>query len=499
VSTQTREYFNVKPVRTTYSAPATYARSSVGEIKINEQGQVIGLTALRRVKPASAITTYSLLTGNGEIVEIPIKASSLAEQRQLDVLFGRKGVQTLTEEQQLSVANVQSEKFLKSRIGKNSKEIFMDLQELPKGKRMTRGVGVGISTPILETPEATWVRFKTSGRDITFPFSKPRRFQVTQGIAVVPKDLITFEETTASGVNFIKRVVPKAPKEIIKKQVMDIGVKEVNKLPPKVFKNVPAKPSAVPEPSVIKTTSASVAAASVIFKEVSAVKQEAITQPTYFEGTKSADMLQTISLEQNAFKLIDKTVPNLGEVSISIEQQQQTEETRQQERQQQQQRQEQQQRQRQEQRQIFSELTTQTARTTFSEISRPIQPIPNVMITKFKGKGKSILDKVKEAYNVVVFKGGKEQIIGKNLPMGRAKKLGVKNVLSTLRASFKLKSAGTTYMEDIPYEVPSSTFRMSKIEKGRYVQKKNLRFGARPETKEAQMFRKIKKGKIKWF
>lgn len=175
---------------------------------------------------------------------------------------------------------------------------------------------------------------------------------------------------------------------------------------------------------------------------------------------------------------------------------------------------------------IFKDLTIETQLPRFNEIqlprerqisrirekqiqrfrelqkTKPIERIilaPTLEITQQKKKVSSILGKVREAYNVVVFKGGKEEIIGKGLPKGRATALGVKNVLSTLRASFKLKPSGTTSMEDIQFNIPSKQFRMSKVEPGRYVQRKNLRFGVRGETKEAQMFRKIKKGKIKWF
>ena len=109
------------------------------------------------------------------------------------------------------------------------------------------------------------------------------------------------------------------------------------------------------------------------------------------------------------------------------------------------------------------------------------------------------MNQARKAYNVIVWKRGKEEIIGKNLPEGRAKQLGVKEVLRTLRASFKLKPTGTTTAEDIDYKVPSRWFVPAKRDTQRYVQRRETRFGARTETKEAQLFRKQARGKLKWW
>lgn len=106
--------------------------------------------------------------------------------------------------------------------------------------------------------------------------------------------------------------------------------------------------------------------------------------------------------------------------------------------------------------------------------------------------------KPKTAYDVIIYTRGKEKTIASGLPENLAKKIGSREVLGTLRASFKLKAKGTTTQEDIEFALPK-TFRMSKVDKNRYVQKLNTRFGVRSETKEAQFFRKQKVGKIKWF
>lgn len=106
--------------------------------------------------------------------------------------------------------------------------------------------------------------------------------------------------------------------------------------------------------------------------------------------------------------------------------------------------------------------------------------------------------KLKQAYDVLIFNRGKEERIASGLPENKAKQLGVRSVLSNLRASFKLSPHGTTMQEDISFNLPSS-FRLGKYDKMRFVQKKETRFGQRGETKEAQFFRKVKKGKVKWF
>lgn len=135
----------------------------------------------------------------------------------------------------------------------------------------------------------------------------------------------------------------------------------------------------------------------------------------------------------------------------------------------------------------------------------PEEPTPRVKVPWFtygtepKPKSSSLYDKIQKVYNVVIWNRGKEQVIARGLTKGRALKVGVKEVLSSLRASFKLKPTGQTYQEDIPYEVPQRLFGRSKYDPERYVQLKTTRFGTGGETKQAQFFRKQKKGKIKWF
>lgn len=120
---------------------------------------------------------------------------------------------------------------------------------------------------------------------------------------------------------------------------------------------------------------------------------------------------------------------------------------------------------------------------------------PNIKSNNMKKP--KLSDNVRKAFDLIVFNKGKEQVIARKLPENRAKLLGVKNVISNLRASFKLKPSGTTTEEDIEYKIPTNQFRLSKVDKSRYVQRLNTRFGSSGETSEAQFFRgKVKK--VKW-
>lgn len=152
-----------------------------------------------------------------------------------------------------------------------------------------------------------------------------------------------------------------------------------------------------------------------------------------------------------------------------------------------------------------SEEVKQTAksilRTPSSSTTR--QPTKTVIKTPLKKKGiplsLGMLTALKQAFDVVVFKGGKEVVIGKSLPEGKAKKLGVENILSTLRASFKLRKKGFTSQEDIKFEIPKTLFTTAKRDSSRFVQKKETRLKGRPEIREILGVRKTRGGgKFRW-
>ena len=109
--------------------------------------------------------------------------------------------------------------------------------------------------------------------------------------------------------------------------------------------------------------------------------------------------------------------------------------------------------------------------------------------------------KIAKAYKIITWKGGKPLTLkGKPLPMGKAKKKGVREVLGTLRASFKLEPSGTTLEPDISYELPRG-FTRSKMDMMRFVQPKEQRIKAKTEITEILKAQKFGKGrrKFKWF
>lgn len=143
--------------------------------------------------------------------------------------------------------------------------------------------------------------------------------------------------------------------------------------------------------------------------------------------------------------------------------------------------------------------------TQFFRTLRPVEPRVRIPTPSVSSSGVSkarpnLLSKVRKAYDVIVFKRGKEVTIGRNLPEGRAKQLGTTNVLRTLRASFKLKPRGSTSQEDIDFNVPSNVFRPSKRDANRFVQRRNLRLGSTSEISEIIKIPKTKgRRKFKWF
>ncbi len=150
---------------------------------------------------------------------------------------------------------------------------------------------------------------------------------------------------------------------------------------------------------------------------------------------------------------------------------------------------------------VMKPQSIQTPSTIFQRPTTPSKKIPNISDDEDKDKRiKKILGKLRTAYNVVTFKNKKPVIIGKGLPEGKAKKLGVAVVSSTARASFKLISSGTTNQEDINYNVSGDVFRKGKKDSNLYVQRRNLRLGSRSEVSEVMRSKRNKKSrKLSWF
>jgi hypothetical protein len=154
--------------------------------------------------------------------------------------------------------------------------------------------------------------------------------------------------------------------------------------------------------------------------------------------------------------------------------------------------------------QIQRQVTTQTTaqRQRFGEPAKPSPPItPRILLPK-KESGKSKLFKklltFGKSYNVYTRRKGKEILIGKGLPFGKATKVGAEIAMGTLAASFKLKESNIPTLEaDIDYNL-GKQFTPSKREAGRMVQIAKYRLGSFGERKEIKMFQKskIKKGRF---
>lgn len=91
-----------------------------------------------------------------------------------------------------------------------------------------------------------------------------------------------------------------------------------------------------------------------------------------------------------------------------------------------------------------------------------------------------------EGFDVITYRGGKPVVLGRNLPKGKALKLGVDETSGSLRASFKLQAGGQTSEEDIDFTVPGNIFRPGKRDASRFVQREQFRLSSGRERGEIQ-------------
>jgi hypothetical protein len=84
---------------------------------------------------------------------------------------------------------------------------------------------------------------------------------------------------------------------------------------------------------------------------------------------------------------------------------------------------------------------------------------------------KKVVQKIKktQAFDVFIKSKGKEFLIGKKLPKGRALRKGVKAALAGLEATFRIEPKGLTKVKDIKFKPDPRLFRQYKIRKGRQV------------------------------
>jgi len=104
-----------------------------------------------------------------------------------------------------------------------------------------------------------------------------------------------------------------------------------------------------------------------------------------------------------------------------------------------------------------------------------------------------------KAFEVQVKRFGKfKPITEEPLPKGKALKLGAESVEKSLARTFRLIEKGTTKEKDITFGVSPKLFRKpKKDEKLTFIQRKELAFGTKLETAEAQKARMKLIGKVK--
>jgi hypothetical protein len=148
----------------------------------------------------------------------------------------------------------------------------------------------------------------------------------------------------------------------------------------------------------------------------------------------------------------------------------------------------------QQEKQIQKLVSARTAR----QGARPLKPpvvVPKVSLGQ-PSKEKKLLDIAGgiKAFEVQVRRFGKfTPITEEPLPKGKALKLGAEAVKKSLARTFKLVPKGVTKEPDITFGVSPKLFRRPKKgDKLTFIQKKELAFGTKLETAEAQKARKMK-------
>lgn len=121
----------------------------------------------------------------------------------------------------------------------------------------------------------------------------------------------------------------------------------------------------------------------------------------------------------------------------------------------------------------------------------PIPPVPFLP--------KSNILKTSQAYDVLIRRRGAFKQIGKELPVGKALRLGATEARRTLAATFKLVPKGITRKEDIPFRPSIDVFREYKIEKRKkiptpfqFIQRRGKRLATPTEVRELQSFRRTR-------
>lgn len=150
--------------------------------------------------------------------------------------------------------------------------------------------------------------------------------------------------------------------------------------------------------------------------------------------------------------------------------------------------------------QRLEQPTVQISR--FAKPQQPTKPKTPFPIGKAGIRKKEAISLLRrKAYSVFTKRRGKLVELGKGLPLGRAKKLGIEVARRTLARSVLIKQAGTTELQDITFGISPSEFRLPKRTTAGFelqlVQRKALTRGT-GEVGEIQMFKRQKARRVKF-
>lgn len=112
---------------------------------------------------------------------------------------------------------------------------------------------------------------------------------------------------------------------------------------------------------------------------------------------------------------------------------------------------------------------------------------------------------LRKAYDILIKRKGKFELIGKSEPLGSALKKGTEASKKTLSATFKLVPKGYTRKQDVKFKVPTELFREYKIRKGKkiatpleFIEKRGKRLSTKAEVSLIQFFKRKAKKKRKF-
>lgn len=493
--------FSPKQVQT---SPARVDTSTVRNILIDQEGQIVNLPTGVSRRVGSRMGKFFNIQGKQVAVDVkdfnklPVESQKYLQR----VAEARTGVPVslentpmmLRKEDLISFGELTSKDILRASASTGRVKLY------PYGQRRTIASVNARARPVLDTDAVTVYATETSARDISKSLAG-RRNEIIRGESIVFKEpIVVQEESNILGQNLLKKVKTDKVLETTAK-VRALAAKNLPIAKINLPKNI--RPEGSLSPNIAEDLTPLVSRSAFFGKGTYERTEEVAAQrfdgrssqvlrgePQFRDNVdnkvlstqKSGSLLSQDNLNKNAFR--DSVISNqptkeqLKEEQIlkfaeSIIQEQKVNQR------------------------LKEKLKLKTQPAPAQKPKNPPK-IKKTMDLLGDSKGKSILGKLKEAYSVVTRKGGKEIELESGLPIGRATKRGVGELLGTLRASFKLKRAGYTTEEDISYDVPRFIERSQKSPDW-FVQRKETRLGQRKERTDIQFFRRQNTKRIKWF